>query len=150
MTAEQISARAVQIGRRWIGTPYHHQASVEGLGCDCLGLLRGIWREILGSEPAPVPFYSFDWGEAQKDEVLLRAATEHLMLKPLSDEQAGDVLLFRMRDGAIAKHLGIQTETEKRALFVHAYDRHGVIESPLSAPWRRRIVARFSFPEETH
>ncbi|MGB3409057.1 MAG: peptidase, partial [Jannaschia sp.] len=29
-----------------------------------------------------------------------------------------------------------------------AYSGHGVVESPLSAPWRRRIVARFEFPEE--
>ena len=29
---------------RWIGTPYRHQASLKGVGCDCLGLVRGVWR----------------------------------------------------------------------------------------------------------
>src|SRR5215207_7343246 len=38
-TREQIVAAA----RGWIGTPYHHQASVKGVGCDCLGLIRGLW-----------------------------------------------------------------------------------------------------------
>jgi len=33
------------------------------------------------------------------------------------------------------------------ASFIHAYTGHGVIESPLSAPWERRIVARYAFPE---
>jgi len=27
--------------RDWIGTPYRHQASLKGVGCDCLGLVRG-------------------------------------------------------------------------------------------------------------
>ncbi|EDZ47445.1 conserved hypothetical protein [Rhodobacterales bacterium Y4I] len=32
--------------------------------------------------------------------------------------------------------------------FIHAYAGHGVVESPLSPPWQRRIVARFHFPKE--
>jgi NlpC/P60 family putative phage cell wall peptidase len=35
----------VTLARGWIGTPYRHQASLKGVGCDCLGLLRGVWRE---------------------------------------------------------------------------------------------------------
>ena len=49
--------------RRWIGTPYLHQASVRGAGCDCLGLLRGVWRAVYGSEPEAVPAYTADWSE---------------------------------------------------------------------------------------
>ena len=37
----RAEARAAAI--RWLGTPYHHQASVRGAGCDCLGLIRGIY-----------------------------------------------------------------------------------------------------------
>ena len=57
----------------------------------------------------------------------------------------GAVLLFRMREGAVAKHLGIVSSLAAPA-FIHAYTGHGVIESALAAPWRRKIVARFSFP----
>ena len=53
-----------------------------------------------------------------------------------------------MRHGAVAKHLGLQARIGAQASFVHAYTGHGVVESPLSTPWRRRIVARFEFPEE--
>jgi hypothetical protein len=52
-----------------------------------------------------------------------------------------------MRNGSIAKHLGVQSETGPHARFIHSYTGHGVVESPLSQPWRRRIVARFAFPE---
>ena len=68
--------------------------------------------------------------------------------KPGKAAVPGDVLLFRMRDGAVAKHLGILSEAGAAARFIHAYSRHGVIESPLSAPWRRRIAAIFAFPED--
>lgn len=138
--------RAVDVARGWIGTPYVHQASVKGAGCDCLGLLRGVWREVLGAEPEPVPAYSMDWSEPQGDERLWQAAKRHLLVKPVAQAAPGDVLLFRMRDGSVAKHVGLQARTGRDASFIHAYSGHGVVESALSAPWARRVVARFAFP----
>ena len=81
----------------------------------------------------------------------IRAFRKHFSLRPVSDRTRqicpGDVLLFRMRAGAVAKHLGIQAGVGDGASFIHAYTGHGVVESPLTAPWARRIVARFAFPE---
>jgi len=134
--------------RGWIGTPYVHQAATRGAGCDCRGLLRGLWREVLGGEPEPVPAYSMDWSEPQGEERLWAAARRHLKPSPLETAAPGDVLLFRMRHGAVAKHLGLQACVGTGPTFIHAYSGRGVVESPLSAPWQRRIVARFKFPEE--
>ncbi|UOA26870.1 NlpC/P60 family protein [Pseudosulfitobacter sp. DSM 107133] len=141
-------ARFVTVARGWIGTPYVHQASCRGAGADCLGLVRGIWREVLGAEPEVPPAYSMDWSEPQRDERLWAAALRHLQPKALEDAGPGDILLFRMRDGAVAKHLGLAAEVGGQPSFIHAYSGHGVVESPLSTPWRRRLVARFQFPEE--
>ena len=141
-------ARIVAAARGWLGTPYRHQAACRGAGCDCLGLVRGIWREVKGAEPERPPAYSMDWAEPARQEALWQAAARHLRAKALRDEAAGDVILFRMREGGIAKHLGIVAETGARATFIHAYSGHGVVETALSTPWRRRIVARFQFPEE--
>jgi NlpC/P60 family putative phage cell wall peptidase len=138
----------VAAARGWIGTPYVHQASQRGAGTDCLGLLRGVWREVRGREPELVPPYTADWSEPQRQESLWQAAERHLVPKPLSDAAPGDVLLFRMRAGAVAKHLGIMAEVGASPSFIHAYSGHAVLESPLSAPWARRIVARFAFPKE--
>lgn len=143
MTPHQ--ARIVTEARGWIGTPYVHQASCRGAGTDCLGLLRGVWRCLYGAEPMAVPPYTADWGEAGGRELLQAAA--RALLVPVTEAAPGDVLLFRMRDGSIAKHLGIAAEVGAQASFVHAYTGHGVVESPLSAPWWRRVVARFAFPE---
>ncbi|MCR8723635.1 NlpC/P60 family protein [Frigidibacter sp. ROC022] len=137
-------AEIVALARGWIGTPYVHQGSTRGAGADCLGLVRGIWREALGAEPATVPAYTEDWSEAGRDERLWSAARTHLI--PREGLAPGAVLLFRMRAGGVAKHLGILAETGPRPSFIHAYSGHRVTESPLSAPWARRIVACFDFP----
>lgn len=144
--AAAVQDRVVAEARGWIGTPYVHQASCRGAGADCLGLLRGVWRAVRGGEPCPVPPYTPDWAEPGRQEVLLEAARRWLVAKPLAEAAAGDVLVFRMRDGSIAKHLGIQAGTGGAASFVHAYTGHAVVESPLSVPWARRIAGRFGWP----
>ncbi|MEM7470049.1 MAG: NlpC/P60 family protein [Pseudomonadota bacterium] len=141
-----VSERVVAEAYDWLGTPYRHQASCKGAGTDCLGLLRGIWRVVHGSEPEIIPAYSADWSEPQGQEQLLFAAQRHLIARPLQDAAAGDVILFRMRRCSVAKHLGVQVETGSAPKFIHAYSGQGVELSPLSAPWERRIAARFSFP----
>ena len=142
-----LGDRVVAEARGWIGTPYLHQASAKGAGADCLGFLRGVWRAVYGAEPETVPAYTADWSEPGRDEALWRAAMRHLGQKTLKAASVGDVLLFRMRDGGIAKHLGIAARIGSNSSFIHAYTGHGVVESPLSDPWQRRIVARFEFPK---
>lgn len=135
--------RIVNATRRWIGTPYHDQASVRGVGCDCLGLLRGVWRDVVGPEPMPVPPYSRDWGEAGPVEVLAEAARAAMQELDVAEARTGDAILFRMRSDAIAKHVGILSGGGR---FVHAYERTGVIEEYLTPAWQRRIAFAFRFP----
>ena len=51
MNAPLTRTAIVEEARAWIGTPYRHQASLKGVGCDCLGLIRGVWRAVMGEEP---------------------------------------------------------------------------------------------------
>lgn len=141
-----MGERVAAIAGEWIGTPYVHQASLKGGGADCLGLIRGVWCELIGGEPEALPAYTSDWGEIGGDEILMNAAARHLIpVTAATGWEAGQVLLFRMRQGAIAKHLGILSHSDR---FIHAYQGHGVVESPLSRPWRERVAARFRFPSE--
>jgi NlpC/P60 family putative phage cell wall peptidase len=141
---------AVVAARAWIGTPYVHGASTWGSGADCLGLLRGVWRNLYGSEPEVPGPYTPDWSEATREERLWEAARRHLDELLLSQVAPGDVLLFRMRRSSPAKHLGILAQSPGgQSTVVHAYSGVGVIESPLAEPWRRRLVAAFRFRERT-
>ena len=144
MNETKCAAQIVQSARNWIGTPYLHQASLKGAGCDCLGLIRGIWREIQGAEPTPPPVYSSSWAEFSREEKLLQAAHKFFIPRNSRDFEPGDILLFRMKPGSIAKHLGIAA-TDKS--FVHAYDKNAVTESALADFWKKRIVAAFQFPK---
>jgi NlpC/P60 family putative phage cell wall peptidase len=136
-------SRVIAAARGWLGTPYHDQASVKGAGCDCLGLARGVWREVVGPEPLPVPPYSRDWGEVGPFEVLADGAGRWMLIVPVAEAGPGALVLFRMRRGAIAKHIGILTSERS---FIHAYEGLGVVEEPLTPAWARRIALAFLFP----
>ncbi len=145
---DDISHQVVTAARGWLGTPYHHQAAVKGAGCDCLGLIRGVYAEVMAREPETPPAYSRDWAEMRGEETLLVAARRHLReVPPWQDIFPGDVLVFRMRKGAIAKHAGIVTETDfdTPTRMIHAQESVGVAEINLSHWWRRKIVAVFRF-----
>lgn len=143
-------AQVVAAARGWIGTPYRHQASLKDVGCDCLGLVRGLWRELAGEEPEAPPPYRPDWAEIDPDERLLAAATRHL--RPIAVEAArpGDVLLFRMSPDACVKHCAVLSAEAGPGApdprIVHAYWGRAVVESWLGPWWRRRLAAAFAFP----
>jgi NlpC/P60 family putative phage cell wall peptidase len=144
-TARLAPTRAalVAAARAWIGTPYRHQASLKGAGCDCLGLVRGLWREFYGDEPEPVPPYAPDWAEASRLEAMIDAGRRHLVAVPVEARRPGDVILFRWRPDLPAKHAGLLSAPDR---FVHAYEGAAVVESPLGPWWRRRLAAVFAFP----
>jgi NlpC/P60 family putative phage cell wall peptidase len=129
--------------RDWIRTPYRHQASLKGVGCDCLGLVRGVWRAVIGEEPERAPAYAPDWAEAGGMEALAEAAARHLIAIDRSTFRNGDVLLFRWRNNLAAKHAAIVTASDK---IVHAHDGAAVAEVALAPWWRRRIAYAFRFP----
>lgn len=135
--------RVVSLARLWIGTPYHHQASRAGIGTDCLGLVRGIWRELYGSDPGARATYTRDWAETTGEETLLAAASRYLEPRPDAVPQTGRILIFRFRRGAPAKHLGICSTADR---MIHAMEGHPVAEVPIVPWWRRRIAGVFDFP----
>ena len=142
-----MSVAAAIAARAWLGTPYRHQASVKGEGADCLGLVRGVWRELLGAEPEAVPGYAADWAEVGGEETLLQAARRWLVEIPLSRAGLGDVVLFRMAPGSPIKHCAILTDlagAEPR--MIHAYWGRAVVESWMGPWWRRRLAAAFARP----
>ena len=128
----------------WVGTPYRHQGSTKGVGCDCLGLIRGAWQAVYGVEPEAAGPYTQDWAEAGGEDLFLAAARRHCFERQSTDAQPGDLLLFRWRPHLPAKHAGILVDTNH---FIHTYQGHSVIISSLVPQWRQRIAAVLAFPE---
>lgn len=133
----------VDEARSWIGTRYRHQASVKGVGCDCLGLIRGVWRNLIGEEPEPMRAYAPDWAEATDEETLAKIGFRHLVAVDPEAFAPGDVLLFRWRAGFVAKHAAIVSDGVR---MIHAHDGASVCEVAIAPWWRRRIAYVFAFP----
>lgn len=132
--------------RSWTDTPYAHQASLKAVGCDCLGLVRGVWRAVYSAEPEEPPPYTRDWAEAHGRETLAEAAGRHMIPVASDDIRPGDVLLFAMKDHSPAKHCAIMTAPGR---MVHSIEAHAVAEV---SPWPergRRMRFAFSFPDLT-
>lgn len=139
-----MQAKVLAAARSFIGTPYRHQGSRRGVGCDCLGLVRGVWREIYDREPEDAGAYGADWAERGGGERLLEAARRHLVAVDMPAMRPGDVAVFRWRPEAVAKHCGI---VEEGSRLIHAYEGMAVVSSPLGPGWTRRIAGVFRFPE---
>jgi len=133
----------VALARTWLGTPYHHQASLKGAGTDCIGLVRGIWRELYGPEPQPLPAYTRDWAEAHGRETLLEAARCHLVEIQPAEAQPGDILIFRWGRTAPAKHCAVLSTP---TAMIHALEGAPVSEVSLSPWWQRHVAGAFRFP----
>lgn len=141
----------VDVARAWIGTPYVHQASQKQVGTDCLGLIRGVWRALLGPEPDEVIAYSPGWSDASEGEALLDALDRHLIRVDQSEAKHGDVLVFRMMQRGPAKHAAVLTTGTAQgpdATIIHAYSGLSVCETRLTRAWQRRIAAAYRFPEQ--
>src|SRR3546814_9052433 len=108
----------VELTQGWIGTPYRHQGATRGVGCDCIGLISGVWREFYGRETEVVPAYALDyaldWAERSGEERLLDAARQLFgPALPIGEAEPGDLLLFRWRADCAAKHAGIDRKSTR-------------------------------------
>lgn len=126
----------------WLGTPYRHRASTLGAGCDCLGLLRGVWRTLYGEEPAVVPAYRASARDPEHAGAL-RGAAERFLSPAEGAFEAGQVVLFRLSGLDEARHCGILVSADR---FIHAQEKLGVVEANLTPGWMKRVSGRFVFP----
>ncbi len=146
--------KVVELARGWIGTPYHHQGSLKGAGTDCLGLMRGLWRELYGAEPELPPPYTQTWGDYDKQETMLDAAERNLKKMVLAENgrfiprprelhwEPGALLFFRRLAGTASKHCAVLSTSDR---IIHAYSGVGVRETSVGI-WDKHVAGIFRFP----
>lgn len=138
-----IEDLAVAAALKWLGTPYRHQASRIGAGCDCLGLVRGVWRSLYGIEPQVTPPYRRTVRDRVGAGALLVAAETHF-IETSEPAEPGRVLLFRLLPNLPPRHCAILIAPDR---FVHAQERLGVIAAQFDENWRRKLHSTYRFPE---
>lgn len=141
------NTRVLELARSWIGTPYHHQARKKGAGCDCIGLVIGIWEELYNGLPQgiKIPPYTSAWAEETKKSLMVAFAAQYLEPVPLLSRVPGDVLMFSMLRNGPTKHAGILSGGDK---IIHAYQGHAVAETDMNFPRYAKMTHVFRYPEQ--
>lgn len=149
-SATVTRADVVAEARRWIGTPYVHQARQRGVGCDCAGLIGGV-ALALGLVPPQWWEQHFDpefggYARVPDGDALLGIAPRFMTAIEPSQAGPGDVVLIRWRRDP--QHFGLVADHPAGGLSViHAASQHGrVLEQGLGEAWRRRTVAAYRLP----
>lgn len=140
MTARRTDV--VQAARAWLGTPFHHQARLKGVGVDCVGLVIGVAREL----GLVAPDFDVDTYPRVPDGSSLMHLV-NLHMTPLDVEMApGHVVVVRFdRD---PQHLGILGDYRHGGLsIIHAAAEPGrVIETRLMFSQSMQFVQAFALP----
>lgn len=138
-------AAVVAEARQWLGTRFHHQAAIKGIGCDCIGLVRGVAQSLGLFDPANFERYA---GYARRPSGGQLETGCYEFLRPLEIAAAGvgDIVLFRF-DGAITHAAILGDYPEGGLSVIHAYaPADKVIETRYSEPWARRAALAFGLP----
>jgi len=127
--------------RTWIGTPYHHQGRLKGVGVDCAGLIVMVGKE-LGLSSFDVEGYS-----SSPDPVAMsKYLHDNLDRVHVDDMQVGDVLWLKVE--VDPQHLAIVTATSPRTMMIHSFSMIGVrktVEHGLGDYWTKRVIGCFRY-----
>lgn len=128
----------VLIAREWIGTPFHHQGRVKGQGCDCIGLIIGVFAEI-GAPAGEVDIA--DYSMIPDGKFLQQKLSEYLEQVSFSKIVAGDILLFRFDKNP--QHLAFYSGD---GTIIHSYlSARKVVENQLDELWMERLVGCYRY-----
>jgi NlpC/P60 family putative phage cell wall peptidase len=134
------SADVVTEARTWLGTRFHHQGRLKGVGVDCAGLVVGV-AEAMGLQVQDRTDYT-----RQPDGTMLQETCDAQLIQiALEDIRPGDVLLMRFEQEP--QHLAFVGDYEFGGLsLIHAYAQsRKVVETRLDDVWLARVVAAYRF-----
>ncbi|MDD5247813.1 MAG: NlpC/P60 family protein [Rhodocyclaceae bacterium] len=124
---DTIRARIVTEALAWLGTPYHHEADIQGAGVDCAMLLVRVYHAaglIPAIDPRPYPA---DWMLHQSEERYLGWVAQYG--DPVAAPLPGDLVLYKV--GRCYSHAGIVVAWPE---IVHAFRaERGVVRSRFDA-----------------
>ncbi len=128
--------------QRWLGTPFHHQASLRYVGVDCIGLIVGVARDL--GLPGALEWAAdkrYRGYSREPNPVLLEQACDEYLDVPTGPERLGDVLLLTYAREPM--HFGFVSCLDPRQM-IHAYGTVGrVVENGIDAKWQRRMIRRY-------
>lgn len=139
----------MQIARRWVGTPYQHQARVEGVGVDCVNfvLAVGIEAGVIADDPEKFAPFS-GYARVPNPRHMVAGMDSHFKKLPgLNISLPGDIVWLAWRKD-LPMHVALLGAVGERVTLIHAYSGTGkVVEHGLDKIWLDRIHSVYRFPE---
>lgn len=134
----------VTCARTWVGTPYHHQARLKGVGVDCAGVPIGVAREL----DRVAPTFDVAGYARQPDGWSFLAWCDEIMPRvPRADMAPGHCVVVRF--GRHPQHIGIVGDYLHGGLsIIHALVGRGVVETRLLLDNNMQFVAAYALPGE--
>lgn len=131
--------------RQWVGTRWAHQASLKGVGADCIGLVVGVAAACGVAEAAAfrsAPEYR-GYGREPDPSLLLAGCERWLNRVMLWEARLGDVLVFRFLFEP--QHFALVSREDPQYI-VHSYAQaRRVVENRLDDTWRTRRLRAYRF-----
>lgn len=139
--------RIVTEARRWIGTPYQHQAAVRGVGADCVGLIRGVGFACDVLPPRPEEWAAFNaYGRLPNPRRMREGMKTFLVELPAGAQRPGDIAWLAWRVD-LPMHLAILAEGLRGPTIIHSFSDVGrVVEHGMTREWRDRVDSWWRYP----
>ena len=144
------SITVVNSARTWIGTPFHLQGRIKNVGCDCIGFILGVAREVSAISIVSkldlnlYDVFSYHW---LKDGLLLKKCIKkHLKMVAKRPIMVGNILLFQFTKRQF--HLSIVSEIIDTSFIriIHSCLSAGkVVEHIMDTTWFNKITGNFVF-----
>ena len=121
----------------FIGTPFHHQGRLPGVGLDCAGVVVCALNRC-GYSVADMQGY----GRIPSQGIFGAAVESQCDRIQQSEVRPGDLMMFAFRDEP--QHIAIVSAVNPTML-IHAYSDVGkVVENGLDATWQGRLRGCYS------
>lgn len=111
-----IRAQIVAEARTWVGTPYHHRASIKGAGVDCAMILIEVYSAVGLVAKFDPGEYVHDWMLHKSAEKYLEWVEQHS--KRTNSPLPGDIAVWQF--GRTFSHGSIVVDWP---LVIHAHRR---------------------------
>ena len=143
-----MSKAIILEARTWIGTRFRHQGRIkkseqDNGGCDCLGLVLGIARNLGVNSKISIPLSTLDQKNYPKlltSNLLKDQLDQHLVR--VTSPNIGDIILIKINNWP--QHLAIISEVTPYITIIHSYiQARKVVEQHLPDNWEIVAIYRF-------
>lgn len=77
----------------WLGTPWHHNALLKGVGVDCAQFLIGVYAGVGAVPNITTGWYPRDWHLHRNEPMFLNFLRQYA--DPVEDGKKGDIAMWR-------------------------------------------------------